>query len=216
MPCNIGYREISRVRIPKPQTFKEKTEAPKIDSELLVKIGEDDPKFLEWMKELDVNPLLREALKRALAAAGKTSPVKFRVDENGFLEASSNYADKTQKKEIEGITNRVFSRFQMEVLAIVAQLLDYEIIVSQTGIEGEKNTNSGVNRYLKITEAGSEDSLLQFEHFESQASLKKERRKFVALAQKLGIKIAIIESESGGQPIAEGALHKDFLKEGGS
>ena len=66
MPCNIGYKSYAEVVIPQPQPqiFKAKAEAPNIDADLLKKLGEEDPAFLEWLRDLDTRPLLEEALKR--------------------------------------------------------------------------------------------------------------------------------------------------------
>lgn len=69
MPCDIGYKNIARIRVkPRmPSMFKERVESPKIDKELLDNMGVDDAEFLEWVSELDTTPLLNEALRRALA-----------------------------------------------------------------------------------------------------------------------------------------------------
>lgn len=67
MPCNIGYKIVAKVKIPEVvvQKFKEEIQAPQIDQDLLEKIGEDDPAFSQWLNELDIKPLLEEALRRA-------------------------------------------------------------------------------------------------------------------------------------------------------
>ena len=69
MPCNIGYKSYAKIEIPEPQpqVFTSKFEAPTIDADLLTKLGEEDPEFLEWASELNTKPLLEEALRRVLA-----------------------------------------------------------------------------------------------------------------------------------------------------
>lgn len=73
MPCNIGYKSYARVQIaaPQVQTIKSTARAPTVDAELLNRIGVDDPTFVEWMWDLDTQPLLQRALDAALAAVNK-------------------------------------------------------------------------------------------------------------------------------------------------
>lgn len=75
MPCNIGYKTYVPVRIPqpKPQTLKKKMPAPKVDQDLLNKLGVDDPGFVTWIDKLDTKPLLEEALKRPREELAKTN-----------------------------------------------------------------------------------------------------------------------------------------------
>ncbi len=72
MPCDLGYKIVAKVTIPAPlpQDFKEEVKPPTIDQDLLDKIGEDDPEFLEWIEGLDTQPLFEEALQRAQLAVG--------------------------------------------------------------------------------------------------------------------------------------------------
>ena len=62
MPCNIGYKSYAKVVIPESQLqdFKAKADAPKIDVDLLAKLGNEDPEFLEWASDRDTKPLLEE------------------------------------------------------------------------------------------------------------------------------------------------------------
>lgn len=223
MPCNIGYKSVSRMRIlaPQPQKFKSKTKAPTVDADLLKKIGEDDPAFAEWLDELNIEPLLEEALKRTLSSTEDSSLVKFSINNIGYLQANADYIGATKKAEIEKITTSVFEQFQFEVLKIVLELLDYTVTISKESkdnfvLEGEKDEKSKVHKYVKITKAAGEDATLRFEHFESPESLDKEKRKFLGLSQKLGVEINISETKDSGQPIPEGTVHQHFLKEGES
>lgn len=213
MPCDIGYKSYSRVNIPAPQVkkFKNKTEAPKIDAELLEKIGENDPEFLEWLLELDIIPLLKEALKRALLKVGELSKnAKFSISKNGDLMSSARYDSETQKRKIEEAAALISNQFQAETLAIVAELLDYEISVSKSRegfvIDGEKEIENGISKVLKITI--QETSSVRFEHFESKKSIEEEERKFLGLAQKLGVKMKFLKTERSGQPI-QGKISDD-------
>ncbi|MDD3101867.1 MAG: hypothetical protein PHE59_01865 [Patescibacteria group bacterium] len=220
MPCNIGFKSYSRVKIPvpQPQNFKSKIETPKIDAELLAKIGEGDFEFIEWLQELDIVPLLKEALKRALLKIDKSDLVSFSIKSNGYLEANASYNGSIQKKKIETITNLVFSKFQLHILSIILELLDYEISISDKGrdsfvLEGEKKEEKSVHKYVKITKTSEGEANLCFEHFESLESLAQEREKLLALSQKFGIKLIFSETKERGQPIPEGTVHQHFLEE---
>ena len=98
MPCNIGYKSYAKVVIPEPQpqTFKAKAEAPKIDADLLAKLGSEDPEFLEWASDLDVQSLLEEALKRTVAKIN-VGGVRFKVNADGMLEAGGTYLNRFLK-----------------------------------------------------------------------------------------------------------------------
>ena len=222
MPCNIGYKVVAKIVIPVPQVqeIKEEVTAPEIDQDLLEKIGEEDLEFLDWLKEFDSNPLLKKALELAREKIEGSKSLKTSIKENGRLSITGKYVTAKEKSEVEAIISSLSSQFQMEVLAIVAQLLDYRISMNQetvggevsTVIEGEKDVDSGVNRYLKISKNKAGEGVFSFEHFESKKSLVTEQQNFLALAQKLGIKISISEAEQKGQPIAQGTLHKHFVK----
>ena len=222
MPCDLGYKNVSRVTIPAPQplTFKKRIDAPAIDAELLELIGQDDPGFVEWISDLDGAPLLAAALEKALAGFGNASPVDFSTD-GGGLSATAKYRTAADKARVEKIVDRVGRLWQAEVLAIVAQLLDFEtqITVMKEGgqevvmLEGEKHGGtSQVHEYLRVTLDPAKGSALLFEHFSSKKELTAARSKFLALAQKLGVKIAVTDSKESGSPIPGGSVHKHFLK----
>jgi len=222
MPCNIGYKNISRVRVePKlPQEFKEKAKAPKIDKELLDNMGVRDAVFLDWASGLDISPLLNEALKRALKTSGGPGEIKFRIS-NGELEITSKFTTAEEKRTISAMAKKISERFQMELIGIIAQLLDYRISFSDqiiggkknSVLEGEKEENANVRKYLKVSIGSTGEGVLAFEHFESQSSLKQERAKFLTLAKKFGVKISIAEETESGQPIPANIEHRDFLKQ---
>ena len=215
MPCDIGYKSYSRVRIPapQPQKFKSKAKAPKVDAELLARLGQDDPQFVEWMNELDIAPLLREALKRALAKTdGGTA--EFSIAANGDLIAQAEYKSDRARKKVEQVVAAVSARWQIEVLAVIAQLLDFDVAVTAGAnsftLEGEKDSGAGVHEYLRVVN-GPDGASIRFEHYRSAEALRRDRDKFLALAQKFGVKIAVIDSEEGGQPIPQGTVHRHFL-----
>jgi len=222
MPCDIGYKNISRIRVePKlPQEFKEKVKAPKINKELLDNMGVADAVFLEWVSDLNINPLLNEALKRTLKAVVDIGKVEFRIN-NGELEINSKYVDVKEKRGIELIARKVSERFQLETIGIIAQLLDYRVMPSErksgsdkfVAIEGEKEENTKVHKYLRVSIGNNGEGVLTFEHFESQASLKQERAKFLTLAQKFGIKLNVSEERESGQSIPQNVKHQDFLRQ---
>lgn len=217
MPCDIGYKSYSRVRIPapQPQRFKSKAKAPKVDAELMARIGQDDPQFVEWMDELDIAPLLQAALERALAQVDGAG-VGFSVAKNGDLIAQAEYKTDRAKKKMEKAVEGVSARWQMEVLGVIAQLLDFRIDIAAAGssltLEGEKENETGVHEYIRIV-SGTSGSSIRFEHYRSAEALQRDKDKFLALAQKLGVKIAVIDSEEGGQPIPQGTVHRHFLPE---
>lgn len=222
MPCDIGYKNITRVRVaPKlPQEFKEKTKAPNIDKELLDNLGVEDQVFLDWVSGLDLNPLLTEALSRTLNKAGDTWKVKFSIS-NGELVITSKYMNDDEKRTIKNIAKKVSERFQIEIIGIIAELLDYRFVITTENsggdkclvLEGEKEEKSSVHKYLKVSIGSSGEGVIAFEHFDSQSSLKEERAKFLTLAQKFGIKIRIADEHSSGQPIPTDIEHHHFLKE---
>ncbi len=225
MPCNIGYKEVARARIPKPvpKKFKATVKPPEIDRDLLEKIGEEDPAFIEWASELNIRPLLEEALSRALKSVGDIQGVEVRINEDGSLEITGKHTDDYGKKRLEKFTKELSDRFQMEVLGIVAELLEYEVEISKETEEGQSNlvleaekhqhSHGHVNRYLKITKGeGDEEGSLRFEHFASPEELKSEKEKFLALAQKMGVKLNLETTEKSGQPITNDAVHTHFLK----
>ena len=222
MPCDIGYKSYARVRVPvpEPQELREEIKPPEIDTDLLDKLGEDDPEFLGWLQGLDIKPLLEEALRQTIAKIGDLGINVF-ISDNGYLVVRSTFRTEEEKRKIERSVTRFSNQFQMEVLAIVAQLLDYdtqirnESVSNNLVLEGEKHASLGVHRYLKVTIGKSGEGSIVFEHFESERALTVEQNKFLGLAEKLGVKIAALETRRSGQPIPAGVVHKDFLKETG-
>ena len=219
MPCDLGFRSFTEVRIrpPKPLQFRKKVEAPKIDARLLRDIGEEDSEFARWLKDLDVNPMLVKALKQTLAKTPGSGALKFSI-KNGNLTASASFRTEAQKRGLERTANAVGERFQMETLKMVAELLGYEVrLVEKYGgfiLEGERHDpNSKVHKYLCIRRSMGV-AAIQFEHFSSEKELALEMKKFRALAQKLGVPMDPVGQRVAGQPIPEGADHRDFLKEG--
>ncbi|HBX58014.1 MAG TPA: hypothetical protein DEG18_00170 [Candidatus Yanofskybacteria bacterium] len=203
-----------------PQEFKEKVKAPKIDKTLLDNMGVEDTVFIDWLTGLDINPLFEEALNRTLRAIGYTGNAKFQIS-NGELAIKAQFMTPKEKQQLETAAKNVGERFQIEVLAIIAQLLDYTTMTSNkviggkktTIVEGEKNESADVHRYLSVAVGSNGNGVLTFEHFESKSVLKEERAKLMLLAQKFGIKIRFSEEHESGQPIATGVEHHDFLKQ---
>ncbi len=211
MPCDIGYRTYAPVRIPqpKPQVFKKRMPAPSVDQDLLEKLGVDDRQFLEWINELNIKPLLEEALKRALAVQLPRN-VSFSITEDGNVLAEGAYLDGRGKDIIEKATDRMLNRWQMEVLKIVTQLLGYDANIQSrlTGnsetlvLVAEEKGKSHPCKYVRISKDPNGNGEIAFEHFASKPGLEKEKIKFAALAQKLGIKIVLPDSPVNGQPIS--------------
>lgn len=225
MPCDIGYKSFSQVRIPTPTTqeFKNKTEAPRVNAELMTRIGQNDPEFVEWMNDLNNNPLLVAALKRALAGEKIPSGLLFTIGSSGNLEASGTYTNASTKRLFADATDRISRKWQMEVLRIVAELLDFSVIISETVkngsliliLEAEKRTDAPVTEYLRITSDPISGSSMLFEHFASKSALSKTRDKFLALAEKLGVRITLDRTEERGSPIPGNAVHRGHLRENG-
>jgi hypothetical protein len=217
MPCNIGYRIIAPIKLPDPvpQEFKSKAQAPKIDADLLKKLGEEDEVFQQWVMDLNSIPLLKEALARAKKASGKLKNLEFRISSAGYLEAKASYVDRAEKDELEKMAASLASRFQLEVMKIIADLLDYQVVVTQSDkgweIEGEKNEEGNVHKYIRIARINGGQDIMALEHFQSQTEADLEMKKFLALAQKLGIGPIVSKPKKGGQPIASDVVHKDFL-----
>ena len=77
----------------------------------------------------------------------------------------------------------------------------------------EKMDGSAVHKYVRVTKNVGGDSNIMFEHFDSPETLTKEKAKFLGLAQKLGVKIEILEHRESGHPIEAHHVHKHFLKD---
>jgi hypothetical protein len=219
MPCNVGYRSISRTKIkqPQPETIRSETQAPQINAELLERLGQEDQQFAEWLQELEVGPLLTEALTRALNTVDDTAGVSFAISDAGRLTAKATVNKRARKQRLQKIIDRVVARWQMEVIGIVAELIDYEIKITTDGdalvLEGEKRSNNKVHEYIRITINSNEDSEMCFEHFTDPNELKTEELRFLGLMQRLGINVTFLKSERAGQPIPNGTIHRNFLKQ---
>lgn len=213
MPCNIGFKSFAKAEIPvpQPQTFKTKAEAPTIDADLLEKLGIEDATFLKWAQALDTKPLLKEALKRALAKLS-VSGVEFQVNDEGVLEASGRYLSATEKRILAEQTSLVTDQWQIETLAIVTELLDYTPTISKNGKEltlvAEEAGKSHPCDYIKVTKKGGDGSIC-FEHFKSRSALDLATAKLLLLAHKLGVKIATGKlTVSEGDPLPSNIQHK--------
>lgn len=218
MPCNIGYKSVSRMTIPQPQPlkFKKEVAAPEIDEELMDRLGESDTAFVEWVGELDAAPLLGEALKRAIADVASGGKVRYSV-KDGRLVAEAKYSGAGAKRVIEREAAEVAERWTIEVLGIVAQLLDYDVVITRGPdggfvLEGEKRSDKSVHEYLRVTSRGRSAGEFQFEHFASRRELAVERDRFVALALRLGIGLRLSATKERGQPIPLDAVHRDFFR----
>jgi hypothetical protein len=213
MPCNLGYRSVSRIRVdaPRPEVVESQTRAPELDGELLERLGETDPVFAAWLLALDPSPLLEEALARALRAAAPGGEADFRV-RDGALVARASATGEGDKADRRALFERVGRRWQVEILRIVAEILDYEMAIESSGptliLEGEKATSGSVKEYLRILLDDGPSPELRFEHFKSERDLLAEEDRFLALARRLGVRITIRERHRSGQDIPAGAVHK--------
>ena len=214
MPCDIGFKSYARIEIPQPQpqTFTAKSEAPNIDAELLEKLGIEDPKFLEWVTELDQRPLLEEALKRALTKVGADG-LDFTLNSVGMLEAKGSFVSAREKNLLSQKAGLVSDRWQFEILGIVAELLDYSVTITQSDeemvLEAEEAGKSHPCDYIKVTRRG-DVSEITFEHFKSRKALDVATAKFLALADKLGVKLTVGDREvSEGDPFPGEVRHTD-------
>jgi hypothetical protein len=199
VPCDIGYRSVARAEL--------RTAPPEVDAELLARLGIDDPAFVDWLTALDTGPLLERALERTLAAQffrSQSAPGRFSI-ENGMLKSE------TDTPEIGAL---VAKRWQMEVLRLVCELLDYDVTIEERGgaivIEGEKTTHSGdhhVHEYIAITSDKAGGADVRFEHFSSDEALATEQARFFALAQKLSLRARLTGEKRAGQKIPPGTRH---------
>lgn len=160
-----------------------------------------------------------DARWRKMMNTNKTGKVEFFIKDGG-LEIKATYDGEREKKEVEAVARKMSERFQMELFGIIAELLGYKIRISEAApdgtnalvLEGEKEEDAGVHKYLKISVNTAGEGVFAFEHFDSPASVKQERAKFLALADKLGIKIRLSDERQAGQPIPAGVEHRHFLK----
>jgi len=216
VPCDIGYRTIAetRVVVPKPQTFESRTAAPEIDAELLDRLGQEDPAFLRWAQELDLSPLLAKALERALAALSPRSKVEFAV-RSGALAARSTVRGDAEKAKAEADIEAVARRWTVEVLRVIAELLDYQVTLVAARIdgrdvlviEGEKTRGGDVREFLRITADAKGNAEVRLEHFASEPALSAEEARLLALARRLGVRLTVKQLRRSGKPIPKGAKH---------
>jgi len=179
MPCNIGYQETFKARVPEPERARGK--APAVDADLLERLGVEDPSFVEWLDELDTGPLLRAALDRTSGAVD-TRGLSLALGEDGSLEVEG-----LQRARLDA----VIARWQLEVLGVVAELLGYETRVTDSGVVGQRPTEGGIEEHFTVTREGPGGLRLRFEHFKSPSALRAEMRKIIALARLLGLAIDV-------------------------
>ena len=220
MPCNIGFKSYTKAEIPtpQPQSFKAKSAAPKIDADLLEKLGVEDAVFLNWAQSLNTRPLLEEALKRVVNKVG-SSDIKLKITDAGELEASGSYTSTDQKRLLAEQTAGITDQWQMELLGIVTELLDYTPQITKNGKElmlvAEEAGKSHPCDYIKVTKKGDSASIC-FEHFKSRKALDIATAKFLVLAHKLGVKITTGKFEvSEGDPFTLSVQHKHGHYHGG-
>lgn len=195
MPCNIGFKSYEPIKIPEPQpqVFKTEASAPEIDADLLKKLGEEDPEFLDWVSTLDPRSLLEEALKRTRSKTNG-SGIRFKIGEDGTLKAEGSFTSQTEKRRLSEAAKVVSERWQFELLGIVVELLDYDVTIREEGgglvLEAEEKGKSHPCDFIKVTKKG-DSATLTFEHFKTRKALEKEIAKFLSLADRLGVKIAL-------------------------
>ncbi len=222
MPCDIGYKSYQETYLPAPQPqpkkFAKKVEAPKIDQDLLDKVGETDPEFVEWFKELDADKLLGFILEETLKS-NSVKGLKFSVD-NGFVVVDGEYSSEAEKRRLNNATSEFMNEFQMRTIEMIAKLLGFETALRKKDgkliIEGEKaNTdNNQVTRYLKISRDASGKSEIMFEHYSNPKALKEEQGKFSLLSEIFRVPINFTEvKRTSGSPIPAGEVHNGHLKE---
>lgn len=200
MPCDIGYRTTERVTIPvpQPQEFALATKAPDIDADLLKKLGEEDPQFLGWLRELNTFPLLQAALKRALRNVN-TNGIDFTIGTDGALKATGSFITAAEKDRMQKTAEAVSDRWQFEILGIVVRLLKYDVVIREEDgmmiLEAMEEGKSHPCDYIKVTRQDG-NSTLTFEHFKTKKALEVGIAKFLSLAERMGIKIALSSFEA--------------------
>ena len=218
MPCDIGLRNVVtvKVEVPVAKNLRVRVKPEEIDLDLLEKLGEEDNEFVNWLGSLDTKPVLEEALKRTLAYLGYTKNYTA-LSKDGYLEVSGKYTTFVEKKEIEKRANDIGRRFQIETLNAVAQILGYEtaIVFSKDGsfkIEGEREGELGVHKYLAISGGADGNGDLRFEHFATKKDMRTETSKFLALAGKFGVKLAVECVEEAGKESGETVFAEETEK----
>lgn len=114
------------------------------------------------------------------------------------------------KIKVEKIVDLVANRWQMEVLKIVTQLLGYDAVISEKTegdqksftIVAEEKGKTHPCKYIRITKDQDGNGEVTFEHFDTEKDLEREKVKFAALAQKLGVYIALSNSPIQGKPVS--------------
>lgn len=213
MPCDIGYKSVSRGRVEAapPLAYENRTAPPEVDADLLASLGVDDPVFADWIRELDTAPLLEQALERTLAAVGAPPDARLTI-ENGQLAARATAPDAARLDRTRRALDELARRWQLEVLGVVAELLDYDVSLARAGealvLEGEKRGSGDVRPSFRITTDARGEVVVVFEHFDSDEELASEERRFRALAQKLGTRLVTGASLRSGQAIPAGAKHR--------
>lgn len=206
MVCNLGYKSYARVTIPTTQKFQVRTLAPQIEADLLAKCGAD-PNTLSALQSLNFPSLLSLALQRTLLIVPVPSDVSVTI-QGSMLDISNPSAQNSQIAQLNVLSSRLTEQFQLQVLNIVAELLDYKTKVTGLVLEGEKETDNKVHQYLRINLA---QGTWQFEHFASSEGLSQEQSKFQLLAAKMGLELQISDRQEEGSPISEEIEHRHFF-----
>lgn len=218
MPCDIGYRSVAKAKVtaPEPQSFEARVGPPELDADLLEKLGQEDPVFADWLRELDTGPLLGKALERALRAVRAPKGFELAI-RNGRLSVRTTTRSASERTEARRVVSQVGARWQMEVLRVVAELLEFEVVlqsVKENGddllvLEGEKPGAEGtVREYLRIKVGAYGEAQVSFEHYKSPEDLEADEDRLQGLCDKLGLKLSIQGRRRSGQPIPEGAVHR--------
>jgi hypothetical protein len=218
VPCDIGYRSVAKAKVatPEPQAFEARVAPPELDADLLEKLGQEDPVFADWLRELDAAPLLGKALERALQGIRPPQGFEFGI-RGGRLAVRTTTRSAAERAEARRVVSTVGVRWQLELLRIVAELLDFQVEVQSVRedgdemlvLEGEKPGAEGaVREYLRIKVGGYGEAQLSFEHYQSPEDLEADEDRFQGLAQKLGLKLSVQGRRRSGQPIPEGAVHR--------
>src|SRR3989338_7235342 len=209
MPCDIGYKTYTPVRIPqpKPQVVKKSLPAPSVDADLLDKLGIDDKEFLSWISNLDIIPLLEEALKRTLET-NSPGKIKFSITKSGGISTEYEYTTQGEKIVAEALAEKTLSNWQIQIFQIVTELLGYDTVIKTESSSGnevltlvaEEYGKTHPCKYIRVSKSTNGNGEITFEHFDTPEDLEKEKVKFTALSQKLGIKIGLTTSPITGQP----------------
>ncbi len=213
MPCDLGFRSSSQVRVaaPAPQTFEARVAPPALDAELLERLGQEDPPFADWLLTLEPEPLLAEALRRTLAVLPAPSALTLAI-RGGRLAARGTSRSAKERAGLDRSLGAIARRWQLEVLRVIAELLDFEAVLEEdlTGlvVEGEKPGPGDVREFVRITLPARGEAELRFEHYRSEGELAADEDRLLALAQKLGVPLVVKAHRRAGQPIPEGARHR--------